>query len=690
MKTPTKDQLIEQIKNSQAISGASSRDAFTELIGNILEESSEVQKFNQAYIQRKFASTTVQIDGFDIDYDRDVVTLFVMDFDESDSLFNDTFVTAIEKQVASLLKAVKTTTLLTDLDPSEPIMPCLHLLEKFRTIHVRLFSLKEASTRLSETKPAKMSGWDVQVFAAPCAAVLSIVFSEDGQPIEVDFQGSFGQLIPCMNATTGDSISSWLAVIPGDVLAKIFDKYGNRLLESNVRSFLQFKGKINSGIRRTIEASPTLFFPFNNGLSATVTEIVRTHDDRHIRSVKGLQIVNGGQTTASLWRVYRDNKSAQLDQVRVMAKITCVDDATTTRDIVANISRFANSQNAVSPSDFFSNHDFHQEVERISKSELTPRILGQIRTAWFYERTRGSHANFISAPKKLTEQKKLKVEYPVSQRIDKIELAKILLTFMYKSPHLVGLGGQKAFVEFAKQIEKQWDSSPNFVTSRWWQDRVAERLMFIHLTKLVSQSDWYRGGIRAQVVSYTLALLTQHMESNRKTFNRQSVWINQDVDGEWLVYVDSVANWVHDTLVSTSTGNLVSEWTKSVECWKLLQERAIQVKLNIPLEAKWMINVYDSQPDIRSERAEAIVNKVVNAVVEVTELRDSGYWLCVRAWHEKSKMLTSTEYVLLNRILGELYPNNSQAKTLIVIRDKVKAAGMVTKLDRKGQHQFVV
>ena len=689
MKTPSKEQLIEQVKNNQSISGSSSRDAFTELVGNILEESSEVQKFNQAYIQRKFGTTIVQVDGFDIDHDRDVITLFVMDYDESDSLFNDTFVTNVEKQVAALLKAVKSTNLLKELDPSEPILPCLQSLERFKTIHVRLFSLKEASSRLSETKPANMSGWDVQVFAAPCSSVLSMVFSEDGQPIEVDFQGTFGQLIPCMNATTGDSISSWLAVIPGDVLAKIFDKYGNRLLESNVRSFLQFKGKINAGIKSTIEAQPSLFFPYNNGLSATVTEIVRTSDNRHIRSLKGLQIVNGGQTTASLWRVYRDNKKARLDQVMVMAKITCLEDSNATRDMVSNISRFANSQNAVSTSDFFSNHKFHVAVERISQSEFTPQILGQTRTGWFYERTRGSHANFLSAPKRVTEQRKRKTEYPVSQRIDKIELAKLLLTFSYNSPHLVSLGGQKAFVEFAKQIEKQWEANEHFVTARWWQDRVAERLMFIHLTKLVTQADWYHGGIRAQVVSYTLALMNERLGQIRKTFNRQYIWSNQDVHGEWLVYIDSIANWVHDTLVSTSKTNLVSEWTKSIECWRTLQHRAEIADLDIPLEAKWLVDISDVQPDRKSERSEAIENKVVNALVEVMDLHATGYWSCVREWHEKSNLLSSTEYSYVNRVIGNNVPNDSQAKSLIAIRDKVKSAGMVTKLDKKGQHKLV-
>jgi hypothetical protein len=373
----------------------------------------------------------------------------------------------------------------------------------------------------------------------------------------------------------------------------------------------------------------------------------------------------------------------------VMAKITCLDDATVTRDMVSKISRFANSQNAVSTSDFFSNHDFHIAVERISLTELSPQILGRSRTGWFYERTRGAHANYLTAPKRSVEVKERKQLFPTSQRIDKIELAKLLLTFSFRSPHLVGLGGQKAFVEFAKQVEKQWESNPNFVTSRWWQDRVAERLLFIHLTKLVSQSTWYHGGIRAQVVSYTLALLTERMGQIRKTFNRQYIWSNQDVHGDWLIYIDSIANWVHDTLVNTSKNNLVSEWTKSLECWKTLQQRAEAADLDIPFEAKWLVDMSDVQVDRKSQRAEAIENKIVNAFVETMELLESGYWLCVRDWHEKSNYLSSSEYLLVNKILGGNPPTDAQAKTLMAIKNKIVAAGMITKIDRKGQHKLI-
>jgi hypothetical protein len=175
----------------------------------------------------------------------------------------------------------------------------------------------------------------------------------------------------------------------------------------------------------------------------------------------------------------------------------------------------------------------------------------------------------------------------------------------------------------------------------------------------------------------------------RKTFNRQYIWSNQDVHGEWLIYIDSIANWVHDTLVNTSKNNLVSEWTKSLECWKTLQQRAEAADLDIPFEAKWLVDMSDVQVDRKSQRAEAIENKIVTAFVETIELLESGYWLCVRDWHEKSNYLSSSEYLLVNKILGGNPPTDAQAKTLMAIKNKIVAAGMITKIDRKGQHKLV-
>jgi hypothetical protein len=87
------------------------------------------------------------------------------------------------------------------------------------------------------------------------------------------------------------------------MLADIYNDYRSALLERNVRSFLQFNGKVNKGIRDTLKTAPHRFLPYNNGLSTTASSVVLTgasNGTAHIRSLADFQIVNGGQTTASI------------------------------------------------------------------------------------------------------------------------------------------------------------------------------------------------------------------------------------------------------------------------------------------------------------------------------------------------------------------------------------------------------
>ena len=58
--------------------------------------------------------------------------------------------------------------------------------------------------------------------------------------------------------------------------------------------------------------------------------------------------------------------------------------------ITKTISQCANSQNAVSEADFFSNHPFHVLMEKLSKKVMAPPVNGNpYQTIWFYERSRG-------------------------------------------------------------------------------------------------------------------------------------------------------------------------------------------------------------------------------------------------------------------------------------------------------------
>ena len=134
-------------------------------------------------------------------------------------------------------------------------------------------------------------------------------------------------------------------------------------MELNVRSFLQVTGKINKGIKKTLDEDPEMFFSYNNGITATAEEIKFSTDqngNKFISYLGGFQIVNGGQTTASIHRA-RKVDNINLDLIAVPAKISIIN-KNKLKDIVPSISRFSNSQNSVKNSDFHSDNEYLKQI----------------------------------------------------------------------------------------------------------------------------------------------------------------------------------------------------------------------------------------------------------------------------------------------------------------------------------------
>src|SRR5690606_25821405 len=153
----------------------------------------------------------------------------------------------------------------------------------------------------------------------------------------------------------------------------IYDLYGGRLLEQNVRTFLQATRGVNKGIRKTILEEPQMFFAYNNGISATAASanLEKIGDQVLLKRLDNLQIVNGGQTTASIFNVMKRDNAANLEKVRVQMKLSVVKEDLVDM-IVPKISLYANSQNKVSDADFFSNHPFHRRIEKFSRNVWAP------------------------------------------------------------------------------------------------------------------------------------------------------------------------------------------------------------------------------------------------------------------------------------------------------------------------------
>lgn len=383
------------------------------------------------------------------------------------------------------------------------------------------------------------------------------------EPIEIDLVKRFGEPISCLQMpSSNDEYKAYLAILPGDLLAKLYDEYGSRLMELNVRSFLQQRGKVNRGIRDTIQNSPARFLAYNNGLSATVEsiEVARLETgDLAIKKMVGFQVVNGGQTVASIHRAMKADKCQHLDQVAVQAKISVIKPEYLD-ELVPLISRYSNTQNTVNEADFSSNDPFHIRIERLAETVWTPGE--QVR--WFYERARGQYevarARQGSTPAK---RKVFDAQTPRANKFAKTDLTKYLNTWD-ENPHIVSQGAQKNFVQYMKELyQKHPDFEPD---EDFYKDLVAKAIIFKYAEKAARQHKF--PAYRANAITYTVALLS-FRTVGRLTLDK--IWETQKLSEP---VADTIYEWmptVWNEIVNSAGEKNVTEWAKKLECWKTIQ-----------------------------------------------------------------------------------------------------------------------
>lgn len=405
------------------------------------------------------------------------------------------------------------------------------------------------------------------------------------ETIDIDFISDFGAPIPCLPAPQGHAdYAASLALIPGAVLAEVYDRYGSRLLERNVRAFLQSRGKVNAGIRRTILDEPERFLAYNNGISATAAgvRLVRTADGGYgIASVQDLQIVNGGQTTASIhYLAKRDRERAKvrLDDIYVQAKLTIVPPEKLDQ-IVPLISLYANSQNKINAADFHANSPFHVTIEGQSRTVWAPALPGEPRmTHWFYERARGQYQDAINRVPTPAQQREFKMVNPLRQKFTKTDLAKFENCWE-QYPHMVSQGAEKNFRFFTLELERRG----NFEVDReYFEQLVAKAILYRRTEKIVTDQAF--GGYRANTVAYTIAYLSL-LTDRRIDFDR--IWRTQDLSPALVDMIRRICKDIRQILVDAPGNGNVTEWCKKAECWARV--RAHHIPLSAELESELIV-----------------------------------------------------------------------------------------------------
>lgn len=524
--------------------------------------------------------------------------------------------------------------------------------KRINRIRLHIFSNQLLSQKFKEEQFGQVAGipierhiWDLQRLKAMYQS------TREREAVEITLSDFGCNGIPCIEAARTDRLRSFLCVMDATLLANLFERYGSRLLEGNVRSFLGMKGGVNKGIRATIQDSPSLFFAYNNGIAATAANItVENVDGRHLMTgLVDFQIVNGGQTTASILNARKKDRLS-LSGVTVQMKLTEVsrDDA---HDLIPKIAQFANTQNKVAVADFFANHPFHIKIEEISRRLQVPAKAGaRVQSKWFYERSRGQ---FQNERLYLTKAKKdaFDLEYPTEQLINKTDLAKYDSTWREK-PHWVSLGAQKNFVKFADQFSSKnpdvseseyWNTiSPNYGES-YYQQTVAVAILWKRTEKIVStgRGDWYEGGYRPQIVAYSLSLLFHSLRCSDNEFDLGQVWARQDIDGMLEICIRNLAIAVQKAILAPPLGNRdVGEWSKKEACWERI--RQISVSCTQQLE-QWIVSKEDFKKAKVDGKKLGMQDDGIGLQKTVLDLTMGGYWTALLKWSQTSSLLLPAE-----------------------------------------------
>jgi hypothetical protein len=654
------DEFFQDVLVSADASGQLHEDTFFQLFTDYLVETGELETADRA----SYTGTRgVRIDGYGGDpIESGTLSLIIVDTDQTPGIktLTATEMDAAFKRASSFLSKALDPGFRSGLDEASPAYGLSDLISArwpksgiaragISKVKLVLVTDKLLSSRVDGRAAELLDGVPVVHSVWDIGRLFRLVVAGRGrEEIQIDLVDTFGSGIPALAAHHEDaSFETYLMVLPGEHLAQIYDRWGARLLEQNVRVFLQALGNVNKGIRNTIENEPEMFLAYNNGITATA-ESVETHTSDAgllVTRLHNLQIVNGGQTTASIHAAMR--RKVDLSEVFVQMKLSIIPPELATY-VVPKISEYANSQNKVNAADFFANHPFHVRIEGFSRRISAPSPDGSFRESkWFYERARGQYQDERSRVSGV-KRREFETEFPKSQLFTKTDLAKYLMVWRGE-PHTVSKGAQKNFAAFAQAIGREWDRNSDQVSEVFYRDSIAKAIIFRETERLVSQQTWYAGGYRANIVAYTLAKIGHDLDRMGRFFDFGAVWTGQRVGLDLQEVIVVGAEAVQAVLVDPPASHTnITEWAKQQACW----DRVRGIHVDWPVDfLQTTLTSLEHQVDVREG---AVDMRLVTGIEAQTQVVGAGaaFWQAVLDWGRERKLLSAKEASILQACAG--------------------------------------
>ena len=747
------EQYKEEVLDETLAMAENPKDELTQLVVGYIQAMGDVDQVNICSYDN---GNGVALDGWGFTGDEDLnsIDLFLSVYqdpidgkrisaNELDRHFNWLYRFFEQSQNGKVLGKIQDTT--SDL---YQVADLIHSTEKIDRI--RLFLLTNAiapanyekeATELEEGTSCEYIIWD----AKRVMRQNNIISGKD--PIVVDFDADYNSPLPCIQMPdVSENVACYLCVIPGTILSQIYHKYHQQILEQNVRTFLQFKGASNKGIRDTMighkatyrerlkgiedsDPEPDMFFAYNNGISTTAADISirKSENGMEITRIKDWQIVNGGQTTASINAVYgmKGVNISKLSKVFVSMKVSVIKDKEKQGTIVQKISKFANTQSAVKKSDFNINEPFLVEIENQSRMEWCKTPTGKPVNKWFFERTRGQYLDKAKRNNTSAAEREFYAEYPKNQMFDKTMLSKFMMAWM-ENPSSVCKGGENNYALFFNRIKAlgiKFDANVYHRT-------IAKGILFKAIDAFYGKDGIALPGYKSNMVAYTLSALgylsgkkldllsiwnEQNVMSlsvlNNMTIDLYSIYaklligqhhvsykikepytttegkrrnriINVDIPKEELdklkqttlfkvlEFVKKIEPTIWDHIVTVDAGTNINEWTKSTRCWDTLKAKLNSMESGSAMPKDVLAASSDQENEINEAQQ--------TFITQAGEI-DAEVWFSINKWGKDHDGLTPVEVSFIGNFAymvrrGRPY-TYKQAKWALSIYEKAENAG---------------
>lgn len=701
--------FLNDLRTDAIISNTDTADEFYQQSLDILGENGEFDDPNIFYFGKSGKRNRfMQIDGYCFDETDKSLNLIIFDFEDSfePSTLTNSQIDLLYKRMLNFLDEVCNGNLAEYCDASDDVLKLAKLIKSRMSlsdispdyllkIKFYIISNKYLSNKVKKIKQNEFNNRPVEINLWYLERFYELEQQANNEPVLIDFKNQFSHDgIPCIKCDIGSDLgyTAYIAIIPGKLLADIYIEYGSKVLEGNVRAFLGTSGSksVNSGIKRTIVNEPSRFFTYNNGIAATAAsiEIEEKQNQLYIIQVEDLQIINGGQTTATLAESVIKKTNPLLEGIYVPMKLTVINDRETVEEsgirfydsMVEKIARYANSQNKVTAADFFSNSPYHIAMEQMSKKYFAPPVNGSPNpTGWYYERTKKKY-NQEQLKMTKSERDKFMAKFPKKQIIKKEQLGKYLYAIEEK-PDIVSRGNNWVIKDFGEKINESYAAHKEEYNEYYFKKCIAAAILYRTVDNYLEKMKkvpgaWYQtGGYKLNIVPYTVSKICSSIPAGY-SIDWMTIWKNQKVSNELMKEIEIVTKMTND-FICNSHGMIVTEYCKRKDTWETYRKVPYQIT-----DAFRKTLVKNDFEDSEAKSA-AKSQKETNELKDSLWIAEKGadYWKDLISQGYNAKLIDLKEMQILKVAVdintsGKL-PTAKQTKAILRIRKKLEENGII-------------